>query len=267
MDSVDKSTFLQERYFKELIRKINKHSSPINQTEKEPYFIEKAKLLDSLLPDSNILIVLANISNLKIIHIGNNFQNLTGYNVDEAKELGFQFFFKILDSAHVDFLTNTVNWGLRCEDFKPKDVYIKKNYYCGLKVYTKENKLKRVFLNSHIFNYDNDFRTAMTIYYVFDVSHLMKGDAYWGRVVFGKNGEYPRFFLSEGEKTEYPDIISKRELEILKLIEENKSTKEIGTLLGISANTVEKHRKNMIKRVGAKDSTALIQLCKMSGIL
>ena len=48
---------------------------------------------------------------------------------------------------------------------------------------------------------------------------------------------------------------------------ENKSNQEIGTLLNISKNTVERHRKNMIARVGAKDMTALIIICKLVKIV
>jgi DNA-binding NarL/FixJ family response regulator len=40
-------------------------------------------------------------------------------------------------------------------------------------------------------------------------------------------------------------------------------TKEIAETLFISLNTVDNHRSNMILQTGARDTTALVQLCKM----
>jgi DNA-binding CsgD family transcriptional regulator len=37
--------------------------------------------------------------------------------------------------------------------------------------------------------------------------------------------------------------------------------------LFISSHTVDNHRRNMIAKTGAKDTTALIQICKMVGII
>ena len=62
-------------------------------------------------------------------------------------------------------------------------------------------------------------------------------------------------------------MLSKRELEILKLIADHKSSLEISEILGIAKNTVERHRKNMISRTGVVDMTALIYICQLSDIL
>jgi DNA-binding NarL/FixJ family response regulator len=52
--------------------------------------------------------------------------------------------------------------------------------------------------------------------------------------------------------------ITGRELEILNLIGQEMSGKEISDLLKISANTVESHRKNLIKKLNVKGSIGLI---------
>jgi DNA-binding NarL/FixJ family response regulator len=51
---------------------------------------------------------------------------------------------------------------------------------------------------------------------------------------------------------------SKRELEILKLVAEGLSSKQIGERLFISSHTVDTHRRNMLKKTGQKDTTALV---------
>ena len=57
----------------------------------------------------------------------------------------------------------------------------------------------------------------------------------------------------------YPDIdITERELEILKLIVDGFSNKEIGEKLFISHRTVDTHRTNMMKKMGVSNIAGLI---------
>ncbi len=51
--------------------------------------------------------------------------------------------------------------------------------------------------------------------------------------------------------------LTDREIEILKLIADQKSTREIANALFISVNTVETHRKNLIKKIQVKNVVGL----------
>ena len=64
-----------------------------------------------------------------------------------------------------------------------------------------------------------------------------------------------------------PELLTKRELEILQSIMENKDSSQIAELISISLETVKRHRKNRIARVGAKDMTALIYICKLCNLV
>ena len=62
-------------------------------------------------------------------------------------------------------------------------------------------------------------------------------------------------------------ILTKREEEIFKLLIENKSTKEISSILNISEKTVRNHISNCIQNLGVNGRTqAVIELIKL-GIL
>jgi DNA-binding NarL/FixJ family response regulator len=52
--------------------------------------------------------------------------------------------------------------------------------------------------------------------------------------------------------------ITTRELEILNLISQEKSGKDISEMLDISVNTVETHRKNLMKKLNVKSSVGLV---------
>ena len=56
-----------------------------------------------------------------------------------------------------------------------------------------------------------------------------------------------------------PDFLTDREREILQLVAESHSTKEIAAKLGISHKTVATHRENLKIKLGLKDGPSLVQ--------
>ena len=60
-----------------------------------------------------------------------------------------------------------------------------------------------------------------------------------------------------GGDGEADDPLTPRELEILKLVAEGESTKEIAEELVISEKTVEKHRANLLEKLGVRDRVDL----------
>ena len=65
-----------------------------------------------------------------------------------------------------------------------------------------------------------------------------------------------------------PDtILTPREEEVLKLIAEGYSTREIATTLGISAKTVDRHRTNTLAKLGLRDRLALTRYAIRAGLI
>jgi two-component system response regulator NreC len=58
-----------------------------------------------------------------------------------------------------------------------------------------------------------------------------------------------------------------RELQVLQLIAEGKSTKEIGDILNISFETVLSHRKHIMKKLDIHDTAGLVRYSISSGLL
>jgi len=70
------------------------------------------------------------------------------------------------------------------------------------------------------------------------------------------------------ERYRQPDInaITNRELEIITLIREGSSSREIGARLFISLRTVEVHRHNILKKLKLKNTAALINFINSSAV-
>lgn len=72
--------------------------------------------------------------------------------------------------------------------------------------------------------------------------------------------------LEEGAE-EPPDVLSDREIEVLKLVAEGHSNEEIGEILAISARTVARHRANTLSKLGMTDRVELTRYAIRRGLV
>ncbi len=63
------------------------------------------------------------------------------------------------------------------------------------------------------------------------------------------------------------EVLSARELEVARLVSEGFSSKEIAARLDLSVRTVEKHRANIMDKVGVREVASLVRWCVQSGIV
>ena len=65
---------------------------------------------------------------------------------------------------------------------------------------------------------------------------------------------------------EHPDVLTPRELQVLKLIAEAHTSKEIAKELFISVKTVERHRQNILDKLGMSDRVELTRYAIRRGL-
>jgi DNA-binding NarL/FixJ family response regulator len=63
------------------------------------------------------------------------------------------------------------------------------------------------------------------------------------------------------------DVLTPRELEVLKLIAEGRTSKEIAAMLVLSIKTVDKHRTNMLEKLGMRDRVELTRYAIRRGLI
>ena len=96
------------------------------------------------------------------------------------------------------------------------------------------------------------------------ILEVMKGNRYICEEV--KNILSEQMFEEENEHTGI-NALSNRELDVIKLIKDGLSSKEISQELNISLKTVEVHRHNILKKLNLKNSAALVNYINTSGLV
>jgi DNA-binding CsgD family transcriptional regulator len=207
----------------------------------------------------------------KLLAMSESFEAMTGYAQAEINKYGIALYLKVFTFDHFFAPVIMSKWNIRIieqmETAKNVNYWDLRMTMCGFKVKRKNGQLRRAMMRFIPLEMDEKGRVKVYLITGDDVTHLVKSDAYWGRITYGNDTKYKFSYESNSKKSQNKDILSEREIEVLQLISEGFESKEIGEKLFISSHTADNHRRNALARTGAKDTTALIQICRMCGIL
>ena len=93
------------------------------------------------------------------------------------------------------------------------------------------------------------------------------GDVYLHPIVAGTLVQDYLRRVSSGTERESYDGLTHRQQEVLTLIAEGLSNQDIGTQLGISVRTVERHRENIMARLNLHSRTDLVKYALRKGLI
>ncbi len=98
------------------------------------------------------------------------------------------------------------------------------------------------------------------------IDHLSNHNTYKISLI-GLNGEPSYMNLSLEDNDNSRIELSKREVDIIRLISDGNSNEEIADLLSISPHTVKKHRSNILEKAECSNTAQLIKNCIQQGII
>lgn len=96
------------------------------------------------------------------------------------------------------------------------------------------------------------------------IQAIRAGETYISPILF-KDLTDDMLLFYQGEPRAVEDPLTTREREVLKLIAEGRSSREIGELLHISIRTVQNHRSNLMKKLKAKRTADLVRYAILKG--
>lgn len=187
--------------------------------------------------------------------------DLYGFRVEGAADI--TRFLALLPPDHSDYAYLSGGWHLRLFQQVPFEQKLNMHsVHCGVKICRPDGSRGRLLARSFHVDYDENRNPLVSLVIAQDIAHLYKGDHYWFRSSFGEQSETVFHYLSHHERTYEQDILSEREKQVLRLLHGGLESKEIAHQLRISPETVLQHRRNMLARTGARDTTALLQIAE-----
>jgi DNA-binding CsgD family transcriptional regulator len=227
------------------------------------------KILDALSVTSPIIYAVFDWRTFSIHYIGKNLYEKIGYNIEEFKSNPIKMLFKLLKFDHIFFFVKVLFWDKIANSKLTEQMRLESYSFviCGLTFQHKDGHFVKTMIRSYGVEINEKGFPIYGILEITDIGHLFKSNEYWVHVTGGKTNPKSLAFFSNEIFYKGNYLISPRELEVLKLIETGHSSKEISVKMYLSIDTIDKHRKNMLARVGASDSNALIELCKRCDIL
>jgi DNA-binding NarL/FixJ family response regulator len=101
------------------------------------------------------------------------------------------------------------------------------------------------------------------------IEKAMRGETYISKelltdVAAPKGTNSPTFDLQLAAPE---NVLTKREIEILKLVAQEYSNQEIGEKLFISTSTVDTHRKHILLKLGVRNTVGLVKYCLQNNLL
>ncbi len=232
--------------------------------------LSNASHLESMAQGDSSFFMIFNTLKFEVIYLGSNFEACCGYTEEEVTENRIKFFFKKLHYSQLGFFIKLYNLIHYIKNKIPSDA--KKEFStftaCGLNFQHKSGQWRKILMRVYPLELLENGAISLQLVHVQDVTNLTKSNDYWMYSAFGNNPRYMISYLSAGlGRQTLGAMFTEREMEVLRMVAEGQQTSEIAKQLFLSPFTVEKHRKNMISRLGARDTVALAELCKKAGIL
>ena len=232
---------------------------------------ELSKVIGEYAQLNNQFINIFNLKKQKVLFMSENYVEILGYNYSQEQYKKWSIFYWLRDLPLTQsyfilqlsqFYKKTISPLLNTQDqtkslswymhnFQLKPPGAKRRHLgltCSALEISKTGKLEIILIiNNNI------------------ESQIKNTDVWWFDILVNNNEKYS--YNSIDKKMVPKPILSDREKEILKLIENGKDTRSIAENLDLSPLTVEKHRKNMLDRTGAKDISMLLQICRFGNVI
>lgn len=241
---------------------------PSSDTEEAERNSDRYRFIEELAYSENSIKALFDRSQYKVLRIWGSIENLVGYSL--AEDVGAnsiaKFAFKCFAWEHITFPIFAIKWEKEVRSSYKLSFTEFTIILCGIKMRHKNGNILRLLIRFDPVLVTESGFDVLNLISVYDITHLMKDDFYWGRWDIKDELNTVFHFRSSDKKNYKQDILSDREKEILLLYAKGYTIKEVSETLHITMNTINNHRKNMLLKTGARDVTSLIQICKMMGM-
>jgi DNA-binding CsgD family transcriptional regulator len=243
----------------------------INDEAINQKYAELSRLMGEYASLNNQFISIFNTKSQRVLYMSENYLDVMGYTCTEEqyKKWSTVYWLRDLPMTQGWFFMQMTMFFKNVVQPKLKEAGDKKSlnwYMHNFLLHPPKSHKHHISLLGSGLEFTPDGSMVVMMLIIKDVGGLVKdNDTWWSE--FRINGTDTYAFNHLDKKFTEGSILSDREKEVLRLVEQGKESKEIADILFLSSHTVDKHKKNMLERTGAKDTSSLINICKSGKII
>ena len=226
--------------------------------------LDKHKVILQLLSDvGHSGVNIFDVSKRQIAFFSSNFGKTLGYDPADYRDTMHEFFYM---KIHPQDLAVMNNFGVSFMKIFSKFSRNEKLDYKAISEYrmlNAQNKYVRLIEQYQVLELDNQGQIWLLVGIVDVSANQEEYEGVKTQQLNFKTGETIPWEIPQETKLE----LTKRELQILKLVKDGLLSKEISNRLSISLHTVNTHRQRFLEKLGANNSFEAVQFASRFGLL
>lgn len=227
--------------------------------------IEKIIELDAYLPYSSTFFCITNTQDLAFEYVSKNLKACLGLEKVIFEEKGMRYFWSRIHPDDLDSWLGALNelMNFTLGEIKLEDRY-KMSYTWNYRFKNSSDEYVNIVQNTTPLAFDTENKPIIGLAHYTVLHPDIKMDVCASAKLLNTKNEYQTIYFNNFSQKLLSDGISNRERDIIRLLVLNYSSKEIGSRLNISPNTVDTHRRNILKKLNISSTGELIGMLKMN---
>lgn len=246
---------------KEAYKEIFKsHDNPLLEQH-----IKKIIELDTYLPYNSTFFCITNTQSLSFEYISKNMNACLGIDNLELKTKGMRYFWSRIHPDDLEIWLKALN---ELMNFTLNEISVedrsKMSYTWNYRFKDNKDNFVNIVQNTTPLEFDSENKPIIGLAHYTVLALEIEMQVCASAKLLNENNEYETVYFNNFSQKLLSDGISNRERDIVRLLVLNYSSKEIAKNLGIAVNTVDTHRRNILKKLKISSTGELIGMLKMN---
>ncbi|ARV08823.1 helix-turn-helix transcriptional regulator [Winogradskyella sp. PC-19] len=221
--------------------------------------IKKIIELDFYLPYSSTFFCITNTQSLTFEYVSKNFKSCLGLESEILKTQGMRYFWSRIHPEDLDKWLAALNelMEFTLNNINSKD-RSKANYTWNYRFKNSEDKYVNIIQNTTPLAFDKTGKPIIGLAHYTVLHEDIKMDISASAKILNSNDEYETIFFNSYSQKLLSAGISHRERDVIRLLVQDLSSKQISNRLNISSHTVDTHRRNILKKLNISSTGELV---------
>lgn len=230
--------------------------------------IKKITELDEFLPTNSTFYCITNTQTLQFEYISKNMFSCIGLSQKELQDKGMQY---LWSKMHPDDIECWLKAMKELMEFTLTEINeedrSKMSYTWNYRLKHANGNYVNIIQNTTPIEFDTHKKPIIGLAHYTVVGSHLNMDVCASAKKLNDNNEYETLYFNNFSHKLLSEGLSNRERDVVRLLIQNLSSKEIAQKLYISSNTVDTHRRNILKKLNISSTGELKGLVKSNVIL